>query len=81
MDLVEKLPTMETESLSALLENAERLEQSGTKAQKSAATELIPALQAELVERQAAKLAASAAKRSEATANRTAAKRAAKSET
>jgi hypothetical protein len=63
MDLVAKLPSMEDAALAVLHENAERLEQSGTKAQKSAAAALLPALETELANRRAARLAASPAKR------------------
>jgi hypothetical protein len=63
MDLVAKLPAMEPAALANLHENAERLKLSGTNAQRSAATALLPAIEAELANRQAAKLAASAAKR------------------
>jgi hypothetical protein len=63
MDLVAKLPAMEAAALANLRENAERLKLSGTNAQRSAATALLPAIEAELANRQAAKLATSAAKR------------------
>ena len=63
MDLVAKLPSMEDADLAALHQNAERLEQSGTSAQKKAAQALLPALETELANRRAAKLAAAAAKR------------------
>jgi hypothetical protein len=63
MDLSEKLPAMEDAALAVLHENAERLEQSGTKAQQSAAAALLPAIEAELANRRKAKLAASSAKR------------------
>lgn len=63
MDLREKLPEMEDGALAVLHENAERLEQSGTKAQQSAAAALLPAIEAELASRRKAKLAASSAKR------------------
>lgn len=63
MDLVAKLPGMDDDRLAALHGNAKRLEQSGTKAQKSAAANLLPALETELASRRAAKLAASTAKR------------------
>ena len=63
MDLIAKLPAMEDAALAVLHDNAERLEQSGTKAQKSAAAALLPALETELANRRAAKLAASTAKR------------------
>lgn len=76
MDLVAKLPAMEDDALAVLHENAERLEQTGTKAQSSAAAALMPALEAELANRRAAKLAASTAKRAAATKRTTATKRA-----
>jgi hypothetical protein len=66
MDLVAKLPSMEDAALAVLHENAERLEQSGTKAQRSAAAALLPALETELANRHAARLAASPGKRTPA---------------
>jgi len=63
MDLVAKLPSMEAPALAVLRENAERLQHTGTGAQRSAAAALLPAIDVELANRQAAKLAASAAKR------------------
>jgi hypothetical protein len=72
MDLIAKLPGMEDAALTVLHNNAERLEQSGTKTQKSAAAALLPALETELANRRAAKLAASTAKRA---ASRAATKR------
>ena len=63
MDLTAKLPEMEDTALAVLRENAERLEQTGTSAQKAAAAALMPALQAELESRRAAKLAAAKTKR------------------
>jgi hypothetical protein len=66
MDLVTKLPAMEDAALATLHENATRLEQSGNKAQQSAAAALLPALETELANRRAAKLAASRAKRAAA---------------
>ena len=66
MDLAAKLPSLEATALANLHENAERLKQSGTKAQQAAATALLPAIEAELADRRAAKLAASAAKRATA---------------
>jgi hypothetical protein len=63
MDLVAKLPSMEGPALAVLRENAERLQHTGTGAQRSAAAALLPAIDVELANRQAAKLAASAAKR------------------
>jgi hypothetical protein len=78
MDLIAKLPAMEDAALAVLHNNAERLEQSGTKAQKSAAAALLPALETELANRRAAKLAASTAKRAASTAKRAASRAAAK---
>lgn len=63
MDLAAKLPEMEDAALVVLRENAERLEQTGTSAQKAAATALMPALDAELEKRRAAKLEAARNKR------------------
>ena len=63
MDLAAKLPEMEDSALAVLRENAGRLEQTGTSAQKAAATALMPALDAELEKRRAAKLAAARNKR------------------
>jgi hypothetical protein len=76
MDLVAKLPAMEDDALAVLHENAERLEQTGTKAQSSAAAALMPALEAELASRRAAKLAAATAKRTAATKRSATTKRA-----
>ncbi len=72
MDLAAKLPEMEDAALAVLRENAGRLEQTGTAAQKAAAAALMPALDAELEKRRAAKLEAARNKRA-------ATKRAAKS--
>jgi hypothetical protein len=63
MDLAAKLPQMEDAALAVLRANAERLEQTGTSAQKAAAAALMPALEAELESRRAAKLAAAKSKR------------------
>ncbi|HLT01285.1 MAG TPA: hypothetical protein VK001_03865 [Geminicoccaceae bacterium] len=63
MDLAAKLPEMEDSALAVLRENAGRLEQSGTSAQKAAAAALMPALDAELAKRRAAKLEAARNKR------------------
>lgn len=67
MDLIAKIPALEDTALAALHSNAERLEQTGTSAQKAAATALMPALEAELAARRAAKVSraqeAAAAKR------------------
>jgi hypothetical protein len=66
VDLVAKLPTLEDSGLAALHENAARLQQSGTPAQKSAATALVPAIEAELAARREAKLAAAKQRRKDA---------------
>jgi hypothetical protein len=62
-----KLPTLEDTALSVLHDNAERLGRSGTKMQQAAAAALMPAIEAELATRRAAKLShakeAAAAKR------------------
>ena len=63
MDLAAKLPQMADAALVVLRENAERLEQTGTSAQKAAAAALMPALEAELESRRAAKLAAAKTRR------------------
>jgi hypothetical protein len=63
MDLIGRLPHLEDAGLNALHKNAERLRQTGTPAQKSAAAELLPALEAELAGRREAKLQAAKVKR------------------
>lgn len=63
MDLVAKLPALEDTALAVLHQNAQRLEQSGTKTQKSAAAALLPAIESELATRKAAKLEAARTKR------------------
>ena len=63
MDLTARLPSMEDSALAVLHENAARLEQTGTSAQKSAAAALLPAIEAELATRREAKRAELAARR------------------
>lgn len=63
MDLTARLPSMEDTALAVLHENAARLEQTGTSAQKSAAAALLPAIEAELATRREAKRAELAARR------------------
>lgn len=63
MDLVAKLPAMEDAALTVLHQNAQRLEHTGTKTQKSAAAALLPAIESELATRRAAKLEAAKTKR------------------
>jgi hypothetical protein len=70
VDLVAKLPSLEDSGLAALHENAERLQQTGTPAQKTAASALVPAIEAELAARREAKLAASKQRRKEAAPKR-----------
>ena len=55
MDLATKLPTMDDTALATLYANAERLMQTGTSAQQSAAAALMPSIKAELAARSAAK--------------------------
>lgn len=55
MDLVAKLPAMEDAALTVLQSNALRLQQTGTSAQRTAAANLLPAIEAELTARRAAK--------------------------
>jgi len=62
MDLVAKLPGMAEDALANLGANAERLVQTGTPKQKTAATAVLPAIQAEIASRRAAKLEASTAR-------------------
>lgn len=56
MDVATKLPTMEDTALVTLRTNAERLIETGTSAQKSAALALMPFIDAELSVRSAARL-------------------------
>ena len=62
MDLAAKLPDMTDSALATLNGNASRLLQSGTTAQKKAATALMPALEQELASRRQAKQASDAAR-------------------
>jgi hypothetical protein len=64
MDLVTKLPGMAEDALTTLGANAERLLQTGTPKQKTAATALLPAIQAEIASRRAMKLTEASAARS-----------------
>ena len=54
MDMVEKLPAMPDDALNNLRANAVRLEQTGSAAQRAAASALLPAIEAELSARRAA---------------------------
>jgi hypothetical protein len=62
MDLAMKLPTMDDSALAILYANAERLKQTGTSAQQSAAAALMPSIKAELAARSAAKRSMTKAK-------------------
>ena len=57
MDLIAKLPSMEAAQLAVLRDNATRLAQKGTRPQRAAASDLLPAIEAELAQRGAAKAA------------------------
>jgi hypothetical protein len=67
-----RLPSMEKAELAVLQENALRLARDGTKPQQAAALDLLPAIEAELAGRQAAKQEAARARASEATRKRAA---------
>lgn len=54
--MIAKLPAMDDKALAVLRANAERLGQKGTKAQMAAAAALLPAIDAEVEVRKAAKL-------------------------
>ena len=56
MNIANKLPTMNDAELTTLRANTRRLVDIGTPAQQSAATALIPSIEAELDTRNAAKL-------------------------
>ena len=66
MSLIEKIPAMSDDALNNLRDNARRLETSGTVRQKADAAELLPALDAALASRRAARLGAAAEKRAAA---------------
>ncbi len=55
MDILEKLPALPDDALNNLRANAARLEQTGSPAQRTSASALLPAIEAELSARQAAK--------------------------
>jgi hypothetical protein len=55
MSLVEKIPGMADAELNVLHANAVRLGQAGTPAQRSSAAAVLPAIEAELAARKAAK--------------------------
>jgi hypothetical protein len=64
MSLLEKIPQLDDSALKNLLDNARRLETSGSVKQKADAAELLPALEAAVAARKAVKLEAAAEKRS-----------------
>ena len=70
MDILAKVPTMPDDALGNLHANAERLRRAGSQAQRSEAAALLPALEAELAARRAAKLGRAAQARREASALR-----------
>ncbi len=63
MSLLDKIPLLDDSALKNLLENARRLESSGSVKQKADAAELLPALEAAVAARKAVKLGAAAEKR------------------
>jgi hypothetical protein len=63
MSLIERIPLLDDSGLKNLLDNARRLEASGSPRQKIDAEELIPALEEALASRRAVKLEAAAGKR------------------
>ncbi|HLZ84315.1 MAG TPA: hypothetical protein VKQ54_12175 [Caulobacteraceae bacterium] len=63
MSLLEKIPQLDDSALKNLLDNARRLESSGSVKQKADAAELLPALEAAVAARKAVKLEAAAEKR------------------
>jgi len=63
VNLVTKLPGLAEDALATLGANAALLLQTGTPQQRQAATALLPAIQAEIENRQAKKLAVTAAAR------------------
>ncbi len=63
MSLIEKIPSMNDVALGNLLANARHLATAGAPKQQADAAELLPALEAAMAERKAAKAEAAAAKR------------------
>ncbi len=55
MNMLERIPEMTDQELATLHGNAQRLESSGAPAQQKAAAEMLPAITAELAEREARK--------------------------
>lgn len=63
MTLIDKIPAMSDEEVVNFLANARRLKDAGDDKQRTAAAELLPALETAAAERRAARLAAAQAKR------------------
>ena len=63
MSLIEKIPSMSDAALANLLANARHLVTAGGPKQQADAAEILPALEAAMAGRKAAKLEAAAAKR------------------
>jgi hypothetical protein len=63
MSLIDKIPAMSDVALGNLLTNARHLATAGAPKQQADAAEILPALEAAMAERKAAKLEAAAAKR------------------
>jgi hypothetical protein len=66
MTIIAKVPTMSNEHLANLLDNARRMQASGTKPQQETAGAVVVAAEAEVATRRAAHLQALAAKRAAA---------------
>ena len=66
MSLLEKLPLLTDDEVINLLANARRLSETGAERQKTAADELLPALEAAAEERRTERLARAQAKRAAA---------------
>ena len=64
MSLIDKIPLLDDAALKNLLDNARRLETSGSTKQQADATDLLPALEAAVAARRTIKLEAAAEKRS-----------------
>ena len=63
MSLLERIPTLSDEEVVNLLANAQRLIEQGDDKQRAAASELLPALEAEAAERRAERMERAKAKR------------------
>jgi hypothetical protein len=63
MSLIDKIPLLDDAALKNLLDNARRLETTGSSKQQSDAAEILPALEEAVAGRKAVKLEAAAEKR------------------